>query len=590
MRTFMANCSPVLGSNGKPGGVLVSLDDVTQLQQNEIELRQAQAQAEAANRAKSEFLANMSHEIRTPMNAILGFTDLLKRGYVKSAAEERSHLNTIHSSGQFLLGLINDILDLSKIEAGHIEVERIACAPHAICQEVVNVLAVRAREKGLSLTVEVGGRIPATIDTDPARVRQIVTNLVGNAIKFTERGGVRVLIRLDEQGEPPQLLIEVIDSGIGIGAQQVDKLFEAFTQADETINRRFGGTGLGLVISRRFARALGGDIVVRSTPGEGSVFAVTLDTGSLVGVPLLLSTEVALAVPLAAAEEAVRWSFPSATVLVVDDAPENRELVQLVLQEHGLRIVEAENGAVAVDKALAQHFDAILMDMQRPVLDGFEATRKLRAAGLAVPIIALTANAMTGFEHEVLAAGCSAYLTKPIDIDRLVAAMAEILGGQRRAALATPLAKAAVGSAPLSGTTSEEQAPVCDSASSSPTSVARRELDGKDENLPVVSRYATHPRFRSTVIKFGQRIAEQMAIMEQAWSIRDGAELARFAHWLKGAGGTVGYDAFTEPATLLEQLAKAGDFEQAAAVVEHLRSLVRRMAIPQERLPEVAAP
>ncbi len=572
VRAFIVNCSPVLGSSGRPGGVLVSLEDVTQLQQNELELRQARAQAEAANHAKSEFLANMSHEIRTPMNAILGFADLLKRGYVKSEAEARSHLDTIHSSGKFLLNLINDILDLSKIEAGRIEVEHIDCAPHAICREVARVLSVKAKEKNLALAVEAAGPIPATIRSDPARLRQIVTNLVGNAIKFTERGGVRVVMRLDDGPGAPRLAIEVIDSGIGIPPEQQGKLFEAFSQADASISRRFGGTGLGLAISRRFAQALGGDIAVSSTPGEGSVFTVTLDTGPLEGVRLLQPGEIEEPETAADVDAGARWQFPPATVLVVDDGPENRELVALVLQEHGLRIIEAENGAVAVDKASTQDFGVILMDMQMPVMDGFEATRRLREAGLDVPIVALTANAMKGFEREVMAVGCSGYLTKPIDIDRLVAALAEILGARR---IAVP-AEAKRPSADLH----EHRHAI--SVAAPP--VATHSLD-TEADAPVVSRFATHPRFRSTVIKFSQRIGEQMAVMEQAWTAQDAAELARFAHWLKGAGGTVGYDAFTDPAARLEQHAKAGDFEQAALVVGQLRGIVRRMVVPEDCSP-----
>ena len=571
VRAFIVNCSPVLGSSGRPGGVLVSLEDVTQLQQNELELRQARAQAEAANHAKSEFLANMSHEIRTPMNAILGFADLLKRGYVKSEAEARSHLDTIHSSGKFLLNLINDILDLSKIEAGRIEVEHIDCAPHAICREVARVLSVKAKEKNLALAVEAAGPIPATIRSDPARLRQIVTNLVGNAIKFTERGGVRVVMRLDDGSGSALLAIEVIDTGIGMVPGQLDKLFEAFSQGDASINRRFGGTGLGLAISRRFARALGGDIAVRSAPGKGSVFTVTLDTGPLEGVRLLQPGEIEEPESAADADADARWQFPPATVLVVDDGPENRELVALVLQEHGLRIIEAENGAAAVDLASTQDFGVILMDMQMPVMDGFEATRRLRQAGLDVPIVALTANAMKGFEREVMAAGCTGYLTKPIDIDRLVAALAEILGATRIAAPA------------------EATRPSADLAERHPPSPAAPPVAAHtpdtEADAPVVSRFATHPRFRSTVIKFSQRIGEQMAVMEQAWTAQDAAELARFAHWLKGAGGTVGYDAFTEPAARLEQHAKAADFEQTALVVDQLRGIVRRMVVPEDCSP-----
>ena len=305
------------------------------------------------------------------------------------------------------------------MEAGHLEVERIPCAPHIVCAEVVQVLAVKAREKGVALTVTTEGEIPEIIQSDPARLRQVVTNLVGNAIKFTERGSVTVTLAMPTRTSA-QLTITVSDTGIGIPADKLPTLFDPFVQADASITRRFGGTGLGLAISRRFARALGGDIVAASEPGQGSTFTVTLDTGSLAGVRWLHPDEIAGLHSPDAVDEPVRWLLPAARVLVVDDGPENRELVALVLQEQGLHVDEAENGAQGVEKVLAHGYDVILMDMQMPVLDGFEATRRLRAAGVTAPVIGLTANAMKGFEQEVLAAGCSRYLTKPVDIDRLL--------------------------------------------------------------------------------------------------------------------------------------------------------------------------
>jgi PAS domain S-box-containing protein len=556
-RSFMVNCSPVLGDSGRHGGALISFDDVTQLEESKTELRLAKEEADSANRAKSEFLANVSHEIRTPMNAILGFTDVLKRGYARSEREVRRHLNTIHSSGQHLLHLINELLDLAKVESGRLEVERLPCAPHVIVREVTRVLAARAAEKGVALETAGDGPLPERVVTDPARLRQIVTNLVGNALKFTERGAVRVTLRRSGTGGRPQIAVEVADTGIGIPQDQLERVFEPFVQADGSVTRRFGGTGLGLAISRKLARALGGDVVAQSAPGRGSVFTVTVDTGPLDGVRLLQPEEA-----LQAAEdthgsgETGRWVFPAAQVLVVDDGDENRELLRLVLEEAGLRVETAENGAVAVEKATARPFDVVLMDMQMPVLDGYGATRALRERGLPLPIVALTAHAMKGFEAEILAAGCTAYLTKPVDIDALMETLGRLVGGSRQAA-------------------SQPDGPDAPAA----------EPDAARTAPPLlVSRLADKANLWPAIRKFAERLGVQLEAMEQAWSARDLEALARLAHWLKGAGGTVGFDDFTEPAARLERLAKDRDAQSIPSALATLGALAGRIIVPGDPL------
>ena len=329
-RSFLVNCTPVMSAGGKYGGALVSFDDVTQLEQKKIELRNAKEEADQANIAKSQFLANMSHEIRTPMNAILGFTEILRRGYGVSQQDPRKYLDTIHSSGKHLLNLINDILDLSKVESGKLEVELVPSTPHEIINNVVQVLSVKAQEKGIELKFRPHEPLPATISSDPSRLQQIITNLVGNAIKFTETGGVYLRASVDAQRE--QLQVEVRDTGIGMTPEQVKRIFDPFSQADASVTRRFGGTGLGLSISHRLAEALGGDIHVESSPGEGSTFTLAVNTGKLDGTELLGIDELESGAH-AVSQTVQSWRFESGRVLVVDDGTENRELVSLLLKQ-----------------------------------------------------------------------------------------------------------------------------------------------------------------------------------------------------------------------------------------------------------------
>ncbi len=403
------------------------------IEQDQRTLASAKDQAEQATKAKSEFLANMSHEIRTPMTAILGFAENLLESD-STEADRLSAVHTIRRNGEYLLGIINDILDLSKIEAGKMMVEYIRCEPCQLVAEVVSLVRPRASAKGLDFNVEVLGAIPETIQSDPTRLRQMLINLIGNSIKFTSSGAIRLVVRLLDS-EDPQLQFDVVDTGRGMNDEQLGKLFQPFTQADSSTTRRFGGTGLGLAISRRLSRLLGGDIVVAETGiGIGTTFRLTVRTGSLDGVAMLDDPLSAMLIP---AKDNVESGpkivdLRDCKILLAEDGPDNQALISHVLRKAGAEVTVVENGQLAVETALAalhrrragdpdHPFDVILMDMQMPVMDGYEATGLLRQKGFSTPIIALTAHAMEGDRAKCIRCGCDDYATKPIDRKKLIA-------------------------------------------------------------------------------------------------------------------------------------------------------------------------
>jgi signal transduction histidine kinase/CheY-like chemotaxis protein len=396
--------------------------------QAQEQLKLAKEAAEAANRFKSAFFANISHEIRTPLTAINGFAELLMHSE-RTEEERRADARVIRRNGEHLLTLINDILDQSRIEAGKMSVEPVSCCPAAIIGEVCSMLRPRAAEKNLSLDVDFDGPIPKLIRTDPTRLRQILINLIANAIKFTKEGGVRLNVGIDPfiQDPKPMLQVEISDTGLGMSAQQQTSLFRPFTQGDSSISRQFGGSGLGLAISQHLARALGGGITVTSEEGKGSTFTVKVATDSLAGVAMEERPEEALEPPDDFAGPKVRIK---GTVLVAEDGVDNQALIVAKLRETGLKVEIACNGQVAFEKVLAKidkPFDLILMDVQMPVMDGFAATLLLRSEGYRGPIIALTANATERDRAKCLNAGCNDFVTKPIKMASLLKAIGRYL-------------------------------------------------------------------------------------------------------------------------------------------------------------------
>jgi signal transduction histidine kinase/DNA-binding NarL/FixJ family response regulator len=516
-----------------------------ELLRTNAELSTARDRAEAASRAKSEFLANMSHEIRTPMTAILGYADLLLTPE-QSPSQRLNHVNIIRRNGGHLLSIINDVLDLSKIEAGEMKVERIECSPVQLLTEVASTMRVRAAERRLQFEVKVEGLIPKTISTDPTRLRQILMNLTANAIKFTEAGWVRVVVRMATPADDPRPMLgfEVIDSGIGIGEQQVERLFQPFAQADTSMTRRFGGTGLGLSISRRLARELGGDITVDSKLGRGSQFTLTVDTGPLDGVAMLDRFIEALS--------GLRpQSGPSARldgrILLAEDGADNRNLLSCYLQTAGADVTLAENGRIACEleaeaRRAGTPFDAVLLDMQMPELDGYGAAAKLRASGFKGPIIALTAHAMADDRDKCIRSGCSDYLSKPVDRGRLIQIVAQNMSS------------------------------AADPATVEDVSADTAESRETNEDQAILRRFLP---------QFIEHLPAQVAQIECMLRERSVGELARAVHQIKGTAGMYGFADVSELAARAEALARGAaaeeDLEPITQEVERLVWLIRQI-------------
>ncbi len=530
-----------------------------QLQAMDQEVRSAKSRAELASEAKTRFLASMSHEIRTPLNGIIGFADMLRRNAETDEAERAEWVGIIHGSATHLLGMLNDVLDYSKLDAGSMRLEVLECDVRTLVWEVRALMSSKASDKGLTLGVEIDPETPETIRTDPTRLRQVLVNLTSNAVKFTEAGGVRIDIGPGHSTRT--MRFRVVDTGIGMSPGQVGQLFRPFAQADDSISRRFGGTGLGLAICKTLAGMLGGDISVQSTPGKGSAFTLEVACDLKPGESLEHAGTTGAESASARDWESTK-PLSGKTILVVDDTLANRKLFQLTLERAGARVTLAEDGAKGIQAALggAGPHDVILMDMQMPVHDGMTATRTLRERGIKAPIVALTAHASGVGRAQAMEAGCVGYLCKPIEAGRLVHAVVEFAEGRG-----------------------------VDAAGGIDAPITRVEIESSGDPLAEL-RAIDDPKVREIAEDWLTTVPDRLEKMKAALAANDAAELARLAHAVRGTAGTLELNAFMGPAGDLEDLAIAERLSECAGQIREMQRLLDAVTEPQPASPPKQEP